>query len=171
MTPDEWKEYELRFQPMLGRLIGNLVNFEVMLRVALYLIDTPVAERRSSAWKIADLNVGELLPVDHISSYDSLRKLINQYNNRSPGSNRQIDIGLVDLRDALAHGRITSVSHFSIPVLIRFAEPEKHADVVAVTERHVMTIEWMDSQVGRVHSAGAKVDARIKEELSRARVR
>jgi hypothetical protein len=169
MTPDQWREYERGFQPLLGRLIANLSAFEATLRITLYLIDTPKADWRPMNWKITDLRVGDVLPKDHLSSFDSLTDLIDAYNDRNANDSAQlIDREIVDLRNALAHGRILAPAQYAVLVLTRFGKPDRTTGEVRVIARYELTLDWLDEQVGKVSDASRSLHARMTAELKRS---
>jgi hypothetical protein len=88
-----------------------------------------------------------------ITGYDTLRELIIDFNNEM--KNRRlstIDVTLVDLRDAIAHGRVSSSSPDDTMRLLKFDKPDKeHRVRVAFNQQ--MDEAWFESQIQRVHQA------------------
>ena len=151
----------------IGRLMANMWALEFAIRVTLYTMETPAAERRPPSWRFAALAVGDQLPDDRITSWDSLGQLIAAYNDReaSRGPDALVPTGIVDLRDALAHGRVLSDTPDGPKVLVRFARPM--AGVVAVTEKHTLSPAWLNEQLALVYREVVKVYTRLHEITTR----
>src|SRR5438094_506073 len=85
----------------LGAVVGNLMSLEVLLRAA-------VAKLGAGEWSGPDLEklaVGQRVPVNSMTSYDALGKIIDKYNSLVTAPHRIDRDRLVALRDAIAHGR------------------------------------------------------------------
>jgi hypothetical protein len=154
--------YDLQYPALIGRLFGNLSMLEISLRVALYLMDTPEAERFSVGWKVASLSVGDELQDCWITSWSYLSDLVAAYNERHAKLGlEQVDAGIVDLRNALAHGCISAETPAAPYTLIKFDRPR--GGVARVAEKHVMTFEWIGEQTRRTAAASRAVARRIHE--------
>lgn len=153
--------YDLIYPEAIGRLIANLATLEFALRVALYLMDTPAAERLPLSWRYADLNVGDAMPVSWLTDWRYLSQLIETYNTRQlPAELPGVDPGISDLRNALAHGGITASGTEPLS-LVKFGWPRDGS--VRVCEKHVMTLQWIGSQTERALAAARAVIIRMHE--------
>jgi hypothetical protein len=96
--------------------------------------------------------VGSELPENDITSYDSLGQLLTKFNaEMEKRGHAQLDMGLVDLRDALAHGRASAAVPDDTLRLIKFDKPRDGK--VRVTFNELMTEQWFASQKARVSAA------------------
>jgi hypothetical protein len=86
----------------LGKVIGNLHALAHVLRVFLCEANGEKLEYPSST--------SSSVVENHLTNFKSLRPIINEYNNSLQPTERQywVDPTVVDIRDALAHGRIAS---------------------------------------------------------------
>lgn len=154
--------YDRDYPVMLGHLFTNLGNLEYALRIALYCMDTPRDQRRPYDWRIANLNVGEQIEDCWLSGYSYLSELVDAFNARQIAAGKvPVDRGIVDLRNALAHGQISSpgtTGHFT---LIKFGR--KSGTTVPVVERHDLTYEWFDRQLRLTNAAHRAVTQRVSE--------
>ena len=144
MTSDE--HYKL-----LGKLVGNFQSLEFILRMFLQLasarpIGIPYGTNMYSS------PVGAELPECAFTSYDTLGALIKKFNTEMDARRLStIDVSLVVLRDALAHGRVSSSTPDGTMRLLKFSEPKKGR--VRVVFNQEMTKAWFDAQIERVREA------------------
>lgn len=136
----------------LGKIIGNLQSLEVALRAAIMQLDETV----TSSLKIGALKVGDKVPEDPFTNYDSLGPTISKFNALVPNSSRIDRNPLVTLRDALAHGKPLSDKKEFPLTLIKFSKPDK-AGQVTVEGIYLMTVEWFQEQIDLVQFALKKV--------------
>lgn len=93
--------------------------------------------------------VGTELPENDITSYDSLGQLFTKFNlEMLSRGHPQLDMGLVDLRDALAHGRVSAAVQDDTLRLIKFDKPKNGK--ARVTFNELMTEQWFTSQKARI---------------------
>ena len=94
----------------LGALHASLGSLELQLRIALYLMTTPRAERLPvGRFRIAELTVGTELPESWLTKFAYLSTFIAEYNQQqTAGGLPTIDAGILDLRNELAHGLISA---------------------------------------------------------------
>jgi len=136
----------------LGKILGNLHSLEALLRVFLANLDERDALAPGQTFD--NLKVGDSVAESPFTNWDTLGALIRKYNAIVQDSHR-VDGSLVDLRDALAHGRFWSGSN-SFPLqLLRFSRPEKGR--TTVTWSQTIDDEWLDLQIRRVFEAVTKV--------------
>ena len=132
----------------LGQIWANFYSLEMSLRTFLALRDDREALKEGQSFNT--LVVGDQVGENPTTDYGSLGQLIDRFNEVAP-EKRRIDRSLVDLRDALAHGRVWSVDG-SFPLrLLKFDRPQK--GLVRVTWASSLTEEWLDEQRQRLFDA------------------
>ena len=116
---------------------------------------------------LQDLKTSDTVPENALTNYESLNQLIERYNRRIANSDPdlKVDPDIVTLRDALAHGRVSSLQEDSDIVLLKFSRPENGQ--VTVTFSECLTREWLSTRVRRVYTEVLKV----LQATDRARVR
>lgn len=160
--------YDQVFPDRLGRLVSNLVQLEFALRVALHLQEPE--EKRMSTEVLRMVKPGDTVPENYLTDWSTLRELITAYNaNESARGGKTIDTGIVDLRDALAHGRMTASRMTSEYRLIRFSKPV--AGAVTVERVETLTLARLAQQIDWTAEAASLVFERITELKPTARLR
>lgn len=148
----------------LGGLIGNFQSLEFLLRAT--LSGFPGARPRGvpPGQDIYLTPVGTELPECDMTSYDSLGVLIKKFNVAAAAKGAaQVDETLVAIRDALAHGRVSSATTDTPLRLIKFDKPDKSGNVrVAFNEE--LSEEWFVTQKRRVFEAMAVVHPPVKSQ-------
>lgn len=139
----------------LGGLIGNLQSLEIFIRLTLAQHAGPAA-KDTYGDDFRNAPVGTLVPVSDLSSYASLRELINAFNS-SFSPTHPLDLSLVALRDALAHGRVFAGPSEEEFRLVKFGRPMNGATEVAVEYSAVMTEAWFIDNKAKVRAAMATV--------------
>jgi len=141
----------------LGKLVGNIQSLEFVLRA--FLINDEIASGAlfAQSANLQDMNVGDIVPENAFTNYDTLGQLIRKYNShpRIISASLDIDETLVDIRDAIAHGRVSATTPSSSLRLLKFDKPKNHQ--VKVTFSVLMTKEWFGEQISRFHSAILRV--------------
>jgi hypothetical protein len=94
--------------------------------------------------------VGEEVAVNALTDYDSLSRLIDRYNRIVQASHPHLllDVSVVELRDALAHGRVSADHPGDDAVLVKFEKPSGGRTKVAYSQK--LTREWLQAQVKRI---------------------
>jgi len=143
----------------LGGLLANFQSLEFILRVFLHKLPSARPLGYPHGTDIYSFPIGSTLPVNELTSYDSLGSLIKKYNAelnlRHPGL--QIDPTLVDLRDALAHGRVSApAGDNTLLRLLKFSKPDANGQVRVVFNSE-MTRAWFKSQKRRILEAVERV--------------
>jgi hypothetical protein len=96
--------------------------------------------------------VGTELPENDITSYDSLGDLFTKFNAVMVSRGQaQLDMRVVDLRDALAHGRVSAAVPDDTLRLIKFDKPKNGKVRIAFNE--LMTEQWFTSKKAQVLAA------------------
>lgn len=156
----ELREYAFQ----LGSLMANFQSLEFALRA--FLQQLPSARPLGIKWgqDLYSFPVGCELAESEITSYDSLGQLIDKFNLEALRRNQpQIDRTLVDVRDALAHGRVSADITSDALRLLRFEKPKNGR--VRVMFNHELSAQWFSSQKQRVCGAllqfAPKPDAKV----------
>jgi len=145
----------------LGQLLGNLQSLEFALRAFLQALPSARPLGIPHGTDIYAFPVGSEVPESEITSYDSLGKLIEKFNaEMSIRGLSGIDPGLVEIRDALAHGRVSSASEHDNLRLLKFDRPVNGR--VRVVFNEIMTEAWFAGQKKRVYEALLFVTKNIK---------
>jgi len=140
---------------MMGRLLVSFQCLEYALRAFLYERRDPPHEPLPPGSDLSTMNFGDVVPENAITRWDSLTHLIRRYNRTISGGQLPVDPGLVELRDALAHGRIAATLSEEDFALIKFTRP--YAGRVEVGFREKLSKEWMENQIKRVLAECEKV--------------
>jgi hypothetical protein len=154
-----WESNPSDLYPLqLGQLLANITSLDMALRAVLYQQETPASARRPIAKPLTMLRAGDVLEESALTSWDSLGRLISKYNSRNPDA--AIADGIVDLRDAFAHGRILTDNPVSHLRLIRFSHPRNGRVTVEMAED--LSPEWLAQQIRWVFAAVQTVHARLR---------
>ncbi len=145
----------------LGKLLVNFHSLELLLR--LNLANSPGSRPigLTTDTDIYSLPVGTEIPENDITSYDSLGDLLAKVNNKLNTQHLpELDRSLIEVRDALAHGRVSAPLDESTLRLIKFERPRN--GVVRVAFNVVMTEAWFAEQTSRIFKAIKQVHAATK---------
>jgi len=150
----------------LGKTLANLQSLEFLLR--LFLHNT----QPNPAWLdkgLDEMVVGDVVAETPLTDWSSLAVLIDRYNaaveQRPP---LRVSKSVVDLRDAIAHGRMFMTDIAATPIMIKFEKPASGR--TRVTFRASST-KWLDQAIQDVHAETAKVQAALDEEQGRPTTR
>lgn len=140
----------------LGTLVNNIQALEFSLRSCLCKdeITKGISKQLPNLFNVVK---GEIVPNNALTNWDNLRDLIQKYNKLPISKGLTIDENLVDIRDAIAHGRVFSDSPDGINRLLRFKKPKRNG--VEVEFSVAMTEEWFTTQFLRFYDAVRMVDA------------
>jgi hypothetical protein len=93
----------------LGGLVASFQSLEFLLRLFLQKLPSARPLGIPHGTDVYSYPVGTELPESELTSYDSLGQLIDKYNaEMRRRGHLQIDPTLVEIRDALAHGRVSA---------------------------------------------------------------
>lgn len=128
----------------IGKIIANLLSIEFVLRLFLYESVGP----KHAQMNLWDLKVGDKVPENPITNYHPLGKLIDKVNQELErrGVPDRVDTRLVDLRDALAHGRVLANQPEGPFRLFKFSQPDS-AKLVEVEFAVDLSQDWLDEQI------------------------
>lgn len=133
----------------LGKLIVNLHSLEFSLRVFL-------CEAHKEPFLTP--NIGHKSVTEtHLTNYDSLGQLIKKYNDMVTTANAQflVDKAVVELRDAIVHGRVMSQTQNPPLRIFKFNKP--NGGLVDVAYDQTMDQPWYDSSRRFVYEQIKKV--------------
>ncbi|CAM2340116.1 hypothetical protein [Burkholderia vietnamiensis] len=129
----------------MGALFMNLAGLEAAIRLFL-------------SWQVAGegqwlADAGDTVPKGPLTDYRSLGGVIADFNEIAAreGLDIRIDPSIVDLRDALAHGRIMMHPDEQFPRLVKFGRPAEGRVPIEINQ--LLTSDWVGHQVTRVRDA------------------
>jgi hypothetical protein len=146
----------------LGKLWSNYHSLEFLLR-AYILEKSGVGIGLPHGTDIYSFTAGKELPESPLTNYDSLANLIKKYNSYIEISDKTLalDISLIDIRDALAHGRVSTDEEHKPLRIIKFDKPKDGK--VRIVFNQEMNKQWFDSETKHVFNAVGKVYTAIKK--------
>ena len=137
----------------LGKLVANLQSLEFVLRA--FLINREIASGSTfpQSKSLNNMSVGDVVDENAFTNFDTLSKLIDKYNEdtRVKASGLTIEKYLVEIRDAIVHGRVSSDTPLGNSRLLKFDKPK--GKKVKVTFSVTMTKEWFSKQIKQVYNA------------------
>ena len=135
----------------LGGLIANFHGLELSLRIFLYKA-LPRPHNASLDADFYSYEVGSFVDENMLTNYDSLGILFKKANLVLKEKNAQLlDESLVDVRNALAHGRISTESEEKPLRLLQYSKPR--AGKVKITHNTILTDQWFIENKRRVVEA------------------
>jgi len=126
---------------LLGGIMTNLHYLEFKLRR--FLLNAQKIDTTELWDEWHGLKLGAVVPANRLTDYSSLGKLIEDYNKLVPAEH-QVALAVVDLRDALAHGRVTTLGSFPMK-LVKFSKVV--GGKVTVEFAQTLGTEWMHEQM------------------------
>lgn len=142
-----------KYALLLGLLVANLQSLEFALRAALFNHNN----RSTSGLKFEEIQVGDEVDENEFTNYNTLRELIDKYNKQiATDEASKIDTDIIIIRDALAHGRVSSSSPTEHMRIIKFNKPKSKKVIVNFSEK--MSESWMKSTIKRVYNEVQKVN-------------
>ena len=123
----------------LGKIIGNLQALEHVLRIFLCEVHGQKIEYPASG-------IAELAET-HLTDFASLDKVVAVYDASLSAQEQQyrVDPAVVKVRDALAHGRVTSLSTTFPVTLYKFGRADGNKRV-PVEYAVLLTKEWFEEK-------------------------
>jgi len=127
----------------LGKIIGNLHTLELMLGIFL-------CKAHGENVEFPESSMGTV-PETHLTNFMTLGELIAAYNSAlAPAESAySVDPVIVKVRDAIAHGRLTSVSARFPLTLYKFGKPDKMG-VVPIELVEEISETWLDQNRQRI---------------------
>jgi NADH/NAD ratio-sensing transcriptional regulator Rex len=141
----------------IGKVLSNLQALEFALRLFLYELQKTDSNQQTQSFDLQSLSVGEWVPETPLTNYDTLGQLINKVNAelQNRGSSDQVDLSVVELRDAIAHGRVLSLRQEGPFSILKFSKPLNGKVQVAVAVE--MTPGWFKQQIKHTRAEVDKV--------------
>lgn len=131
---------------LLGQIVTNLLSIELLIRAFLnYHPDTKEAHFNMD--DIDNTPVGDEVPKNSLTNYDTLGVLIKKYNKiiRKIDTTLCIDKTVVDIRDFIAHGRLYGKDVTVFPLrMIKFDQPINGK--VKIIKKEVLETDWFCTQ-------------------------
>lgn len=135
---------------LLGKIVANIQAIEFIMRDLLFVKERGVEYVKRYNETLKTLNSGDLVEINSLTNYDTLNKLVANYNNliKFIDTNLCIDNDIVTLRNVIAHGRVFGLSALTPPLLMKFSQPMKtDKSIVKVTYNVEMTPQWFREQL------------------------
>jgi hypothetical protein len=109
----------------IGKILSNLQSLEFALRLLLYELQKAHADDQAQSFKLESLSVGEWIEENPLTSYDTLGQLIKKVNSAfsARGFTDLVDESVVTLRDAIAHGSVSSLQAEGPYSIFKFSKP------------------------------------------------
>jgi len=138
-----WLDSDVR---NLGQAFANLLSLEFAIRGFLYEQKDKPHNPLPWGLDVNELQEGDSVPENALTDYSTLGELIRRYNERIAAVNPElrIDPSLSQLRDCLAHGRISARSPNGPFRLVKLSRPKNNQ--VRVVCREVLTDEWLTTK-------------------------
>jgi hypothetical protein len=140
---------------MMGKLLVSFQCLEYALRTFLYGRCDPPHEPLAPGKDLNSTVFGDVVPENAVTRWDSLTLLIKRYNRAISDGSLAVDPSIVELRDALAHGRMAASLSERNFALIKFTRP--YAGRVEVGFREELSQKWMENQIRRIFAECEKV--------------
>lgn len=126
---------------LLGKIWANLNSLEFALRAKLY----NKFNHKDSNFSLYQAEVGSFLPENYLTNYDSLGLLIDKYNRDSSNTKKINKKEIVEVRDLLAHGRLSAlIESFPLDAII-FSKPKNGK--VKVRFKIALTEQWLQAKI------------------------
>ena len=135
------------YAALLGKIFMNIRSIEFAMRLALYKHKSKPYQPFLKGFNLNTLTLGDDAPENSLTDFSSLKELIDRYNTEIANGNQTppIDPNLIELRDALAHGRISTNTLESPLKLLKFDKP--HNKKVRVAFAQDLTQDWLKKQL------------------------
>lgn len=141
----------------IGSIVANLQSLEFALRLFLDETQGYPNRQKDMPKNLTGLEIGEWVPENYFTNYDTLNQLIRKANveMQKRGLSERIDESLVELRDAIAHGRVLSLHPDGPFRILKFSKPIDGKTQVEISVD--MTPEWFSQQIKRTQDEILKV--------------
>jgi hypothetical protein len=134
----------------LGKIAGNLQTIEMAARLAIVKLDEYSASKVETQLPL--VKDEEWVELNAFTNFNDLRQTLEKYNKHAP-LECKVDINpIVNLRDALAHGRTFGFGNMKHLRLLNFQRKQDNGKV-AVELAHDMNDEWFDANIEMLNKA------------------
>lgn len=140
----------------LGKLVHNFQTLETWLRFVLLKLEP--TQHAAARLDFENMAVGTELSSNDVTDYADLATLCKRFNRHMSAKNApELNLAIVNIRDAIAHGRIIGTKS-GLPLrLVKFSRPASGRVKLVVNE--VMDQNWFSLQLLRTHRAIERVRA------------
>ncbi|RRV17062.1 hypothetical protein [Pseudomonas saudiphocaensis] len=128
----------------LGKLVGNLLTIEMAARM--FIAEHEAKSGVNFATQLPTLKAGDLVENDAFSNPDDLRQTLRKYNKRAPSEYKIAIDEIVNLRDALAHGRSFGFGNSTHLRLLKFSR-KKIGEKIKVEQAKDMDDAWFSANI------------------------
>ncbi len=137
----------------LGKLLVNFQSLEFALRAFLLKTEEMAGSPFTKFKNLHELGEGDEVPENAFTNYDNLMQLIEKYNDnpKIKAADLCIDKKLVDIRDAIAHGRVSALTPSPPCRLLKFGRPKNNRTKVNFSI--LLTQEWYNQQLACTQKA------------------
>lgn len=120
----------------IGKFWVNFNSLELALRVYL-------TKKNLEPEVGLELAVGAKCPLSHLTNYDSFETLAEEYNATVARAHRRDFSKVAKLRNALAHGRVTTKTQVPMTV-VKFSKPHPRKRTVTVEFKETLSPEYLN---------------------------
>jgi hypothetical protein len=128
----------------LGKLVGNLQTIEMAARMAIVKLDEYSASQ--VATQLPQVKEGGRVEWNAFTNSNDLRQTLEKYNKHAPTECKVDVTPIVNLRDALVHGRTFGFGDLKHLRLLKFNRKQDKGKVV-VDMAQDMDDEWFDVNI------------------------
>lgn len=138
----------------LGKIVGSLLSLEMGARLAIVKLDERADKQFQT--QLPQVKAGDFVEINAFTNSDDLMQTLEKFNKYA-SLNCRLDIKqIVNLRDAVAHGRIFGYDSMEHLRLLKFSR-KANAGKVSVELVQDMTDEWFMQSIRLLESAFEKV--------------
>ncbi|MCF6257584.1 MAG: hypothetical protein L3J98_05220 [Gammaproteobacteria bacterium] len=145
----------------LGKIVGNLQTIEMAARLAIVKHDEYSASK--VATQLPQVKEGERVEWNAFTNSNDLRQALEKYNKHAPLECKVHINSIVNLRDALAHGRTFGFGDMKHLRLLKFQRKQDNGKVVVELAQD-MNDEWFDMNVEMLGKALNKLTVALDYE-------
>ena len=139
----------------LGKLVGNLQSLEMGARMVIVKLDPRCAAQVRT--QLPQVRRGDVVEPNAFTNNDDLNQTLEKYN-KCVSLDCRIDIKpIVNLRDALAHGRTFGYGQMKHLRLLKFSRKRDSAGSIVVELAEDMTNDWFSNHIQALEAAFEKV--------------
>ena len=137
----------------LGKLLVNFQSLEFALRAFLLKTEDISGSTFPQSKDLYELSEGDEVPENAFTNYDTLSQLIDKYNSNPKiiATGLCIDKKIADIRNVIAHGRVSGLTPSPPFRLLKFSRPKNNR--TKVTFSILLTQEWYNQQLAYTQKA------------------
>ena len=142
----------------LSKLNGNLLSLEMAARLAIVKYDKHLASKVFT--QLPQVKKGDHVEFNAFTNADDLKQTLDKSNKRAPNEYRVDIAAIVNLRDALAHGRTFGFGGMDCLRLLKFSRKQRDG-TVEVELAQDMNEAWFQNNIELLNKALDKVTAAL----------